>query len=144
MSSVSLADLPGLNALLNGLSALLITTGYVFIRSKRVAAHRNCMISAFITSSLFLVSYLTYHYHTGSHPFAGQGWIRPVYFTILFSHTILAAAVVPLALTTLYRAAKRRFDKHVVIARWTLPIWWYVSVTGVIVYWMLYRVYPSG
>lgn len=139
MTPLSISDLPSLNALLNGISAVLITAGYVFIRNKQVLAHRNCMIGAFATSTLFLISYLTYHYHTGSHPFPGEGWIRMVYFTILISHTVLATLVVPFVLTTLYRAARQQFDRHVRIARWTLPIWWYVSVTGVVVYWMLYR-----
>ena len=101
-------------------------------------AHRLCMLSAFATSSLFLISYLTYHYQVGSVPFQGRGWIRFVYFAILISHTILAAAIVPLVLLTLARALRGRFDRHKRIARWTLPLWLYVSITGVIVYWMLY------
>ena len=101
-------------------------------------AHRLCMLSAFTTSALFLVSYLTYHYQVGSVPFQGRGWIRFVYFAILISHTILAAAIVPLVLLTLTRALRGRFDRHKRIARWTLPLWLYVSITGVIVYWMLY------
>jgi len=136
---ISISDLPAVNATLNATSTMLLMVGYVFIRRHRVAAHRACMISAFVTSTLFLVSYLTYHYHHGSEPFRGQGWIRAVYFTILISHTILAASIVPLALVTLSRALKERFDKHRRIARWTLPLWLYVSVTGVIVYWMLYQ-----
>lgn len=136
---MQISDLPAVNATLNSLSAIWLACGYFLIRQKKISAHRFCMIAALITSSLFLISYLTYHYHTGSRPFEGQGAIRTVYFTILISHTILAAAIVPLALITLFRALKQRFDKHKRIARWTLPIWFYVSVTGVIIYWMLYQ-----
>ncbi len=102
------------------------------------------MLAAFVTSTLFLISYLTLRYHAGMTRFTGQGWIRPVYFTILTSHTILAAVIVPLAVVTLSRALRGRFERHVRIARWTLPLWLYVSVTGVLVYWILYRLYPSG
>lgn len=136
------SSLPAVNAFLNGTSAVLLTTGYLFIRRKRVTGHKICMGTAFGVSCLFLVSYLVHHYQVGSVPFAGQGWIRPVYFTVLVSHICLAALVVPLALTTMYRALSARFDKHVKIARWTLPIWLYVSVSGVIVYVMLYQFYP--
>jgi len=136
---MQISDLPAVNATLNSLSAIWLACGYFLIRQKKISAHRFCMIAALITSSLFLISYLTYHYHTGSRPFEGQGAIRTVYFTILISHTILAAAIVPLALITLFHALKQRFDKHKRIARWTLPIWFYVSVTGVIIYWMLYQ-----
>jgi uncharacterized membrane protein YozB (DUF420 family) len=135
---ISLADLPSLNAALNSLSAVFLFTGYLFIKSGNPIAHRNCMLAAFGCSILFLISYLVYHFQVGSVPFKGQGWIRPVYFTILLTHTILATTVVPLALITLTRALRERFDAHRRIARWTLPIWLYVSVTGVIVYWMLY------
>jgi uncharacterized membrane protein YozB (DUF420 family) len=131
--------LPTVNATLNATSAFLLVLGYMFIRRRNVAAHRVCMVSAFVTSTLFLVSYLTYHYYHGSQHFHGQGWIRTVYFTVLTSHTILAAVIVPLVLVTLVRALRERFDQHRKIARWTLPIWMYVSVTGVIIYWMLYR-----
>ena len=144
MSVVPLSALPALNAALNGTCALLLTVGYLFIRRRQVLAHKICMGSAFVTSMLFLTSYLTYHYHVGSRPFGGQGAIRSLYFTILISHTILAVTIVPLALVTIYRALKGRFDRHVRIARWTLPLWLYVSVTGVIVYLMLYHLYlPS-
>ncbi|MFQ5962617.1 MAG: DUF420 domain-containing protein, partial [Candidatus Methylomirabilales bacterium] len=136
------SSLPAVNAFLNGTSAVLLTTGYLFIRRKRVTGHKICMGTAFGVSCLFLVSYLVHHYQVGSVPFAGRGWIRPVYFTVLVSHICLAALVVPLALTTMYRALSARFDKHVKIARWTLPIWLYVSVSGVIVYVMLYQFYP--
>ena len=133
--------LPTLNAFLNGTSAVLLTVGYVFIRLKKVTAHKTCMLTAFGVSSLFLVSYLIYHYQVGSVPFEGTGWIRPVYFTLLISHIVLAACIVPLALMTIYRAWTGQFEKHIRIARWTLPLWLYVSVTGVIVYWMLYYLY---
>ncbi len=142
MTGVSLTDLPAFNAALNGISALLLASGYLCIRRGRVTAHKLCMGSAFVTSTLFLVSYLTYHYHVGSVPFGGRGWIRAAYFTILVSHTLLAATIVPLALVTLSRALRGRFGKHVRIARWTLPLWLYVSVTGVVVYWMLYHLSP--
>jgi len=135
----ALADLPSLNAALNSLSAVFLFTGYLLIKSGNRVAHRNCMLAAFGCSILFLVSYLIYHFQVGSVPFKGQGWIRLVYFTILLTHTILATAVVPLALITLTRAWRERFDQHRRIARWTLPVWLYVSVTGVVVYWMLYQ-----
>ena len=131
--------LPTLNAFLNGTSAVLLTVGYIFIRLRKVTAHKTCMVTAFGVSSLFLVSYLIYHYQAGSVPFGGRGWIRPVYFTLLISHIVLAACIVPLALVTIYRAWSEQFEKHMRIARWTLPLWLYVSVTGVIVYWMLYH-----
>ncbi|PYS94891.1 MAG: DUF420 domain-containing protein [Acidobacteria bacterium] len=133
-----LTDLPALNAVLNGTSAVLLAAGYVLIRQRRIAAHRACMLLALVTSAAFLVSYLTYHYHVGSVAYRGAGWARPVYFTILITHTILAVAVVPLALVTVTRALRERFDRHVRIARLTLPIWFYVSVTGVVIYLMLY------
>jgi putative membrane protein len=140
---ISVSQLPSVNAALNSLSAVFLITGYYFIKSKRVTAHRACMLSAFACSTLFLISYLTYHFHVGSVPFKGQGWIRPVYFAILLTHTILAVAIVPLALITLTRGLKARFAAHRRIARWTFPIWLYVSVTGVVVYWMLYWMVPS-
>ena len=135
---IPLSYLPTINAALNSASAVLLVAGYLFIRGGKVAVHKLCMLSAFTTSTLFLISYLTYHYHVGSVPFKGQGWPRALYFTILISHTILAAAIVPLVLITLTRALKGSFDRHKRIARWTLPLWLYVSVTGVIVYGMLY------
>jgi len=144
MSAVPLSALPAVNATLNGICALLLIAGYLFIRRRKVTAHKACMGSALVTSTLFLISYLTYHYHVGSRPFGGQGAVRSVYFAILISHTILAATIVPLALVTVYRALRERFDRHVRIARWTLPLWLYVSVTGVIVYWMLYHLYPPS
>ena len=141
---ISASQLPDLNAALNSLSAVFLLAGYRFIRLKNQQAHRRCMLAAFGCSMLFLISYLIYHYQVGSVSFKGQGWIRPVYFTILITHTILATAVVPLALITLIRALRERFDAHRRIARWTFPIWVYVSVTGVIVYGMLYWLVPSG
>ncbi len=131
-----------LNASLNGTSAILLATGYVFIRRKQILAHKICMVSAFVVSSAFLVSYLVYHARVGSVPFQGQGWIRPFYFTLLLSHVLLAGVVLPLAIMTLRRAWKGQFDRHRAIARWTLPIWFYVSVTGVVVYILLYHLYP--
>lgn len=138
--TIDVSALPALNAILNATSAVLLAVGYLFIRRRRVAAHLACMLSAFGVSTLFLVSYVIYHYYAGSRPFAGQGWIRPVYFGLLISHLILAAAIVPLALTTIYRALTGQFPRHMRIARWTLPIWLYVSVTGVLIYWMLYHI----
>ncbi len=135
--------LPHLNAFLNSTSALLLTAGYLFIRSGRVRAHRNCQVSAFITSVVFLVSYVTYHYYHGETRFPGRGIVRPFYFTILITHVFLAIVIVPLVLITLYRAARGDFARHRRIARVTLPLWLYVSVTGVIVYMMLYHIYPS-
>lgn len=138
---MTISDLPALNATLNGIAAALLVTGYVLIRQGRVQQHRRVMLAAFGTSALFLVSYLLYHANTGSRPFPGRGPIRAIYFTILITHVILAAAILPLALITLSRALRSHFDRHVRIARWTLPIWLYVSITGVIVYLMLYRMY---
>ena len=135
----ALTWLPTVNASLNALAAVLLTTGYVMIRRGRVNAHHAFMIAAFTTSAIFLVSYVVYHASAGSTPFEGQGAIRPVYFAILISHVILAAAVLPLAIVTLARALEGRFDRHAAIARWTFPIWLYVSVTGVVVYVMLYH-----
>ena len=140
---ISFTQLPTLNAALNSLSAVFLLAGFLWIKSGNRNAHRACMLTAFACSILFLISYLIYHYHVGSVPFKGQGWIRPVYFTILLTHTILAVTVVPLALVTLRRAWRENFAAHRRIARWTFPIWLYVSVTGVIVYWMLYRLVPA-
>jgi uncharacterized membrane protein YozB (DUF420 family) len=136
-----------INATLNGCSAVLLVIGRVLIARKRMAAHRAVMLTAFGSSSLFLVSYLYYHTHlyfythSGSVHFRDTGWSRPVYFTILGTHTILAAVIVPLVLVTLTRALRERFDRHRAIARWTFPLWLYVSVTGVVIYMMLYRVF---
>jgi uncharacterized membrane protein YozB (DUF420 family) len=132
-------DLPTLNAALNGTAAILLVAGYRLIRAGKREAHRKVMLTACAVSVLFLISYLAYHFQVGSVRFQKTGPIRTVYLTILFTHTVLAAAVPVLAIITLSRALKERFDKHRAIARWTLPIWLYVSVTGVVVYWMLYR-----
>ncbi len=132
---------PKINATLNGCSAVLLVTGRVLIGRGKMAAHRAVMLTAFGTSTLFLVSYLYYHAHVGSVHFRGTGWSRPLYFTILISHTILAAVIVPMVIITLNRALRGRFDRHRAIARWTFPIWLYVSVTGVVVYLMLYQLF---
>lgn len=143
------AYLPHVNAALNSISSLFLITGVFLILRKNVKAHRTCMIAAFSASTLFLISYLTYHslvvYYLGRGPtkFLGEGWIRPVYFFILTTHTILAAIAAPMVIVTLYRALRGRFDRHRKIARWTAPIWLYVSITGVIVYLMLYQIYPA-
>ena len=135
----TLAALPTVNATLNGLAATLLVTGYFFIRTGRIRAHRACMLAAFSCSVAFLVCYLVYHYQVGSVRFQGVGWVRTVYLSILATHTVLAAAVPILALITLTRALRGQFSRHRAIARWTLPIWLYVSVTGVVIYLMLYR-----
>jgi putative membrane protein len=134
---------PTLNATLNASSAALLTAGYFFIRGRRIDAHKKCMLAAVACSAVFLVSYVIYHLQVGSVRFQGQGWIRPFYFTLLGTHTILAATVVPLALVTVTRSLRGNFERHRAIARWTLPIWLYVSVTGVIVYFMLYHLYAA-
>jgi putative membrane protein len=135
---VSVSDLPHLNAALNATSAILLTIGWFFIRSRRIDAHRRMMISAFITSSLFLISYVIYHAHVGSKPFPGTGAIRMIYFSILIPHVTLAAVVLPMAIVTLRRGLRRDDNRHRPLARITLPLWLFVSVTGVIVYLMLY------
>ena len=132
---------PALDASLNATSALLLTIGYVLIRRGNIRAHRACMLSAFVTSALFLVCYLWYHAHHGVTHFPAHGVVRTFYFTLLTSHTVLAVVIVPLVVVTLYRALREMFDRHKRIARWTLPLWIYVSVTGVVVYWMLYQLY---
>ncbi len=146
---MSLSDLPAVNATLNGLSAVLLATGYIFIKRGNKIAHRNCMISALVTSTVFLVCYLTYHYrmkqaygeaHTR---FLDPAWFRPFYLAILFTHLIGAFAIVPLVIMTTTRALRERFDAHRRIARWTWPIWMYVSVTGVIIYLLLYQIFPQ-
>jgi uncharacterized membrane protein YozB (DUF420 family) len=132
-------DLPAVNASLNALSGLLLLAGYLLIRARRIAQHRLCMLAAFTTSSLFLICYVIYHAQVGSVPFMRQGFVRPLYFTILITHITLAATVPPLAIVTLTRGLRGRFVKHRAIARWTFPIWMYVSVTGVLVYVLLYQ-----
>ncbi len=139
---ISVSDLPAVNATLNGTSAVLLLVGFYLIRRRNMTAHRLCMLAAFGTSTLFLISYLVYHFQVGSVRFGGTGWARTLYFSILSTHTVLAVVIVPLVLITLSRALKERFDRHRRIARWTLPLWLYVSVTGVVIYWMLYRLYP--
>ena len=136
-----MSNLPALNATLNAVAATLLVIGYVEIRRGRIPQHRRAMLAAFGVSALFLISYVIYHANAGSRPFPGQGPIRAVYFTILITHVVLAAIILPMAIVTLSRALRGRFDRHVPIARWTLPIWLYVSVTGVIVYLMLYQLY---
>lgn len=134
-----LHDLPALNATLNAVSATLLVIGYGLIRSRRVALHRLCMLAALGTSSAFLASYLVYHAQVGSVPFTRQGIVRPLYFAILVTHVVLAAAVLPLALVTVWRGLGARYRQHRAVARWTLPIWLYVSITGVLVYVLLYQ-----
>ena len=136
---LSVSDLPNLNAILNFTYAVLLATGFYFIKRRRVDAHKRCMVAALIVSVAFLTSYVIYHYHAGSVSFTGQGWIRPVYFVILITHVILAIVILPMVLRTAYLGFTARFDKHVPIARKTFPLWMYVSVTGVIVYLMLYQ-----
>ena len=135
-----LEDFPALEACLNAATALLLVTGWVLIRSGRRRQHKWCMLTACVTSVTFLALYLYYHAHAGTRHFPGRGWVRPVYFTILGTHTLLAALIVPLVLITLTLGLRSRFDRHRRIARWTLPLWLYVSLTGVVVYWLLYRV----
>jgi len=146
---MTLHDLPAVNATLNGLSAVFLIAGFVAIKRGKKIAHRNCMATAFFTSVVFLACYLTYHIylavvqHLGPTKFVNPAWFRPIYLTILFSHTLLAAAIVPLILLTLWRAKKENFEAHKQIARWTWPLWLYVSVTGVVIYWLLYVRFPQ-
>ena len=146
---MSPADLPIVNAGLNGLSAVFLSWGYYFIRRKDQRSHRNCMIAAFVTSTVFLVCYLTYHtylgyyLHRGPTIFRNPAWFRPIYLAILLTHTVLAVVIVPLVLISLSRALKRRYELHRKIARWTWPLWMYVSVTGVLIYLLLYRIFPQ-
>jgi uncharacterized membrane protein YozB (DUF420 family) len=137
----TISDLPALNATLNGVAAILLVSGYLFIKQGQRQKHQSCMLGALGTSALFLISYVTYHLNAGSRPFPGQGPVRLVYFAILITHVILAAVIVPLALLTAARGLRSEFDKHVRIARWTFPIWLYVSITGVVIYVMLYQLY---
>lgn len=137
-----ITSLPTIDAILNATSAILLLCGFFFIRRRKVSAHKVCMLSALGASALFLICYLTYHYYHGTTRFPGVGVVRTFYLALLASHTVLAALIVPLVLVTLFRALRGTFDLHRRIARWTLPVWLYVSVTGVAVYWMLYRLYP--
>ena len=141
---MSIHDLPAVNASLNGLSAIFLTAGFIFIRRKNEIVHRNCMVAAFVTSIFFLTCYLTYHFtvRTVTH-FRDPEWFRPIYLTILLTHTTLAVVIVPMILVTLNRARLKRFELHKKIARWTWPLWMYVSVTGVMVYWLLYVKFPQ-
>jgi len=132
-----------LNAILNGTSGILLACGYAAIRKGHLQIHKRFMISAFAVSTVFLISYLAYHYRVGHVPFQGQGWVRLVYFALLISHTVLAIVIVPMILVTLRRALLEKFDRHRIIARWTLPLWFYVCVTGVIVYLMVYQIYAA-
>ena len=136
---MNIADLPALNATLNGVAACFLAAGYVAVRGGRRDVHRACMRAALTESALFLVSYVIYHANAGSRPFPGTGPVRAVYFAILITHVVLAAAIVPMVMVTVSRALRAQFDRHAYIARWTLPLWLYVSVTGVVIYWMLYR-----
>jgi uncharacterized membrane protein YozB (DUF420 family) len=138
---MSIGDLPALNASLNGISALFLTAGFVLIKRGRADLHKRCMLGALTASTLFLMSYVVYHANTGSRPFPGTGPVRYIYFGILITHVILAAAILPLALVTTFRGLREQYIRHVKIARWTLPLWLYVSVTGVIIYLMLYQMY---
>jgi uncharacterized membrane protein YozB (DUF420 family) len=140
---MSIADLPAVNATLNGLSAVLLSLGYMFIKSGRRVAHRNCMILALLASAVFLTCYVIYHLHAGRTVFRNPQWFRPIYLTLLFTHTVLAVIILPMIVVTATRAFRERFDLHKRIARWTWPIWMYVSVTGVIIYLLLYRVFPQ-
>ncbi len=136
---MDLSKFPAINASLNATSAFLLITGYIFIRQRALKAHVMCMVMAVMTSGLFLASYLYYHFHHGSTPFQGEGFIRVVYFTILISHTILAVVIVPMIFLSISRGVRGQFEKHARISRKTLPVWLYVSLTGVVIYWMLYR-----
>jgi putative membrane protein len=141
---MSLSDLPAVNACLNGASTVLLTLGYIFIKQGRQNAHRNCMVGAVITSTVFLACYLTYHYFAGRTTFRDPQWFRPIYLVILLTHTILAMAIVPLVLITVFQALRKRWESHKRIARWTWPIWMYVSVTGVVIYLLLYQIFPQS
>lgn len=140
---MTLNDLPAVNACLNGLASLFLMAGYIFIKRGDRTAHRNCMIGALTASTLFLASYLYYHFHAGRTVFKDPAWFRPIYLTLLLTHTILAVAIVPMILVTVSRAAKARFELHKKIARWTWPLWMYVSVTGVLIYFLLYQIFPQ-
>jgi uncharacterized membrane protein YozB (DUF420 family) len=140
---MTLSDLPAVNASLNALSAVFLTMGFVFIKRQKQTAHRNCMITACCTSLLFLTCYVIYHAHAGRTVFKNPEWFRPIYLTLLLTHTVLAVTIVPMVIVTLSRALRQRFDRHKQIARWTWPMWMYVSVTGVLIYFLLYHIYPQ-
>jgi putative membrane protein len=141
---VTLSDLPAVNATLNSLSAMFLLVGYVLIRQKRQAAHRNCMIAALICSTLFLTFYLIYHYNAGRTDFKDPAWFRPIYLVLLVTHVVLAVVIVPMAITTVSLAIKRNYELHKRISRWTWPLWMYVSVTGVLIYLLLYQIFPQS
>jgi len=140
---MTFTDLPALNACLNGTSALLLTAGYIFIKRKNERAHRNCMVAALVTSTLFLTSYLYYHFHAGRTVFP-ENWFKPIYLVILLTHTVLAVVIVPLIIAAVVQAIRRRFESHKKITRWTWPMWMYVSVTGVVIYLLLYQIFPQA
>ena len=139
---MTLSDLPALNACLNGTSAVLLTAGFIFIKRKNERAHRNCMVAALATSTLFLASYLYYHFHAGRTVFP-ENWFKPIYLVILLTHTVLAVVIVPLIIAAVTQAVRRRFESHKKITRWTWPLWMYVSVTGVVIYLLLYQIFPQ-
>lgn len=141
---MGIESLPTVNALLNGTSATLLMVGWVLIKKRRTNGHIACMVSALCTSALFLACYLFYHYHHGSTKFAGEGWSRPLYFSILLSHIVLAVAMVPMIAATVFHAVCKQYERHLRIARWTLPIWLYVSITGVAIYLMLYHIFAGA
>lgn len=140
---MTLSDMPMINACLNSLSAVFLAFGYYFIKRNQKIAHRNCMVAAFITSTVFLACYLVYHFYAGRTTFRDPAWFRPIYLGILLTHTILAVAIVPMIFMTFIRAFRERFDAHKRIARWTWPLWMYVSVTGVLIYLLLYQIFPQ-
>jgi len=140
---MTLSDLPALNACLNSASTVLLTAGYLFIKRKNEQAHRNCMVAALVTSTLFLASYLYYHFHAGRTVFP-ENWFKPIYLVILLTHTVLAVVIVPLIVAAVVQAIRRRFESHKRITRWTWPMWMYVSVTGVVIYLLLYQIFPQA
>lgn len=141
---MNLSDLPAINACLNGASTILLTIGYIHIKRGNKVAHRNCMVGAVITSTVFLACYLVYHHFAGRTTFRDPQWFRPIYLAILLTHTILAVVIVPMVLTTVYLAIRKRWEAHKRIACWTWPIWMYVSVTGVVIYLLLYQIFPQA
>lgn len=141
---MSFSDLPAVNACLNSASTILLTIGYIFIKQGRKVAHRNCMVGALITSTIFLACYLTYHYNAGRTTFQDPQWFRPIYLVILLTHTVLAMVIVPMVLITVFFALRQKWDSHKMIARLTWPIWMYVSVTGVLIYLLLYQIFPQA
>jgi len=141
---MTVSDLPAINATLNGTSTVFLTLGFYFIKQGNAKAHRICMVAAFLTSAIFLASYLVYHYHVGSIKFVNPSWFRPYYLFLLFTHIVLAVVMLPLILMAFFHAKNRHFDKHKNIAKWAWPVWMYVSITGVLVYLILYKIFPQG